>query len=320
VRHDHEAVVELLRRCPKLALELLSRAAARALPKGVRRAGTPIHIAEADVTEITPTQYRADLVIEVGKPPRLALVAEVQQSPDPQKRRTWPVYVVGLRAKLGCPVALVVIALTERMARWCARPIAIGHPGFELVPIVIGPRDIPVPRTAAEARTHPELLVLAALAHGDGPRQMAIAKAAARTVPSLAKDRGKLYADLILSHLGKAARSWLEKTMYEDYQLQSPFLRKFETRGLRRGLQKGRQEGRQEGLQQGLQKGLAKGHALAIIEVLRARGLRVPREIERRVRGIDENRRLRTLLRRARTVASARELLGSAPAARTRVR
>jgi hypothetical protein len=44
-----------------------------------------------------------------------------------------------------CDAALVVIALRERTARACVRPIATAHPGFVLAPIVIGPGTIPPP-------------------------------------------------------------------------------------------------------------------------------------------------------------------------------
>ncbi|MEZ4379707.1 MAG: hypothetical protein R3A79_00045 [Nannocystaceae bacterium] len=38
---------------------------------------------------------------------------------DPRKRFSWPLYVAGPRARLGCPVVLVVLTLDHEVARWC---------------------------------------------------------------------------------------------------------------------------------------------------------------------------------------------------------
>jgi hypothetical protein len=262
-----------------------------------------VRISEADLTRLTPTEYRADLVLEFGNPVRLALIVEVQLSRDPDKRAAWPMYTVGLYTKLRCPVVLVVVAVTDVVARWCAQPILLGHPGLVLRPVVVGPDLIPLVDDAVVARGEPELLVLSAMAHGRGPHGMRLAKTAAESLVSIAPERARLYTDLVLMHLGEAAKSWLEKTMdVANYQVQSEFLKRLEAEASERGLQRG--------LQQGLQQGLLDERSQAVLEVLRARGLDVTQEVEEGLKSVRDLDRLAELLRRAVTVKDARELLG----------
>ena len=46
------------------------------------------------------------------------------------KRKTWPLYLTSLRSRVSCPTALLVVAPEASVARWCAQPIELGHPGF----------------------------------------------------------------------------------------------------------------------------------------------------------------------------------------------
>jgi hypothetical protein len=56
----------------------------------------------------------------------------------------WPVYVVNTRARLRCPVALLVVCPDAGIAAWCAAPMETGHQGFVLRPLVLGPDRVPV--------------------------------------------------------------------------------------------------------------------------------------------------------------------------------
>ena len=106
----------------------------------------------AELTEVVSTEYRADLVVLLleGKP-IFAIVVEVQLSRDEDKRKTWPLYLTSLRARVDCPTALLVVAPDASVARWCAQPIELGHPGFTLRPLVAGPGAIPVITTEQDA-------------------------------------------------------------------------------------------------------------------------------------------------------------------------
>lgn len=64
---------------------------------------------------------------------------------------------------------LVVFALDDEVRRWAAQPIPLGHPGFQLAPLVVGPSDIPRITDPGQAREAPCRAILSALVHADEP-------------------------------------------------------------------------------------------------------------------------------------------------------
>src|SRR3954447_11649674 len=127
----HEILVDLFKNRPALAAEILVEVLGLSLPDY-----TEARIASADLTEIQPAEYRADIVVILfhdGNPVRVVIV-EVQLAADPKKRLSWPAYVTVARAVHGCPAALLVVAPDPAIAGWCAEPIETGVPGFVLRP------------------------------------------------------------------------------------------------------------------------------------------------------------------------------------------
>lgn len=143
----------------------------------------------------------------------LAVIVEIQLKPDPVKRRTWPVYLTTLHARLRCPVVLLVLSPGNRCADWCAQPIHIGHPGWELRPLVLGPRQVPVVTDAAEAASNPELSLLSVVAHSEDPQRDKIFDSFLHALRTVEDERASLYADLVLATLHTAARHYLETLM-----------------------------------------------------------------------------------------------------------
>jgi hypothetical protein len=286
----HEALIVLFRNRPSLAPELLREALGVALPPYAEA-----HLAPADLTEIAPAQYLADLVVLLRAdpargPPKetqctLAVVVEAQLGRDEKKRLSWPVYLATARARHRCQALVMVVAPDLRVARWASIPIALG-PGSVMRPWVLGPDRVPVVTDERRARTEPELAVLSVMAHGKGnPRRaVAIAAAAAAGVEAV-KDRDLylLYSDLISVALGEAARKAFQMLPH-GYQ--------FQTEALREAIAKGRSEGR----------------ALAVLEVLDARGLRPSDQQRQRVLDCNDVETLARWLRRAATVARAADL------------
>ena len=225
----HEVLVDLFRNRPSLGAELLSEALGVALPSY-----TEARLTSADLTEIRPAEYRADVVVLLmdGEVPIWVLVVEVQLGIDPRKRFTWPEYAMGLRARHGCPVGLLVVAPGAEVAAWCAEPIETGIPGFVLRPPVLGRGAVPVVTDPAEAARRPELGVLSAMAHGEGEHGAAIAAAVLPTIRGLQDDRARFYGDLVLNCINDAARRALE-TMMKGYQYQSDFAKKYYAQGER---------------------------------------------------------------------------------------
>jgi len=292
---QHEGLVLLFRNRPALAPELLQGALGLGLP-----AWSEARVESAELTEVVPTQYRADLVVLLLEcKPVFAIVVEVQLSRDEDKRKTWPLYLTSLRSRVGCPTALLVVAPEASVARWCAQPIELGHPGFVLQPLVAGPDAIPVLTDKQAARQDPELAVLSAMAHGRAELGKTIAQTVLAAVEGLEAEKVRLYVDLALSSLNDVAREALEALMRSGtYEYQSEFARRYVA------------QGRAEGLQEGLQR----GEVEALFEVLDARGIAVDEAAREQIMACTELAQLKLWLRKAVTARSVQELFDPTPA------
>ena len=229
----HEWLVELFRNRPSLAPELLRDALHVQLPKF-----TEVQIDSAELNDVQPTEYRADLVMRLrdGSSVR-GIVVEVQLSRDGRKRFVWPVYVATLRARLKCPVCLLVVAVNEEVARWAARPSDIGC-GNKFVPLVLGPSGVPAVTDEAQAQLHPELAILSAIAHGkdaDANKAAQIALNARNAVRGLDDDRFPIYLDLIDHSLSEDAQRALQAMDPRKYEYQSEFARRHLAQGRAEG-------------------------------------------------------------------------------------
>jgi hypothetical protein len=197
-----------------------------------------VRLDSADLTEVQPTEYRADLVVLLlDGEPVLGIIAEVQLTRDERKRFVWPAYAVNLYARLECPVHLLVVTAEESIARWAAKPIDFGN-GSRFAPLVLGPRGIPEIVDEKKAALDPELAVLSAMAHGqdaDIAKSARIAAAAQSATRGLDSDRSQLYFDLIFHSLSEAARRALQTMLPFKYEYQSEFARKNYAHGLAEG-------------------------------------------------------------------------------------
>jgi hypothetical protein len=236
--HLHEALLLLFRNRPTLAPELLRDALHMTLPPY-----SEARIDSADLTDIQPAEYRADLVVLLlDNQPVFGIIVEVQLSPDDDKRFVWPVYAVNLRARLRCDVCLLVVAAEEAIARWASKPIGLGGES-RFIPLVLGPSGVPEIVDDAQAEADPELAVLSAMAHGrdaDTARSVRIAAAAQFASQRLDADRATLYFDLIMHSLSEAARKALQTMNPANYEYQSDFARHYFSKGEVRGEQAGR--------------------------------------------------------------------------------
>ena len=159
----HQCLVVLLTEHPRLLVELVRSCSGLDVPEELELLPAPEKVTR-------PTSDRvADGAVVVhrrGGINEVAFVLEVQLGKDERKRKSWPVYVVGTTERLGCPVVLVVVAPSERVARWAAKPIDLGGGRMVLAPLVIGPRQIPAMMSLEEARSRPDRLALSVIVHG----------------------------------------------------------------------------------------------------------------------------------------------------------
>jgi hypothetical protein len=281
----HEILVDLFKNRPSLAAEILVEVLGLSLP-----AYTEARIASADLTEIQPAEYRADVVVVLldRDVPVRVIIVEVQLAVDSQKRLSWPAYVTVSRAVHGCPAALLVVAPDPVVAGWCAEPIETGVPGFVLRPPVLRRTAVPVVTDPGEAARRPELGVLSVLAHGETEQGATIAAAVLPAIQGVDDDRLRLYCDLVYNSLNKAARRALE-AMMKGYEYQSDFAKKY--------VAQGRAEGRTEEA------------ARNLLTVLRVRGLVVPEADRERILSEKDPERLERWLEKAAVAASVAAVL-----------
>jgi hypothetical protein len=273
----HDSVVELFRARPELVVGLLSGALGYAVPE---HAG--VRLASNDLNDYKPTEYTADAVIILTDPNGaavLAVIVEAQLRPDPGKRWAWPAYLASLQARLRCPVVLVVVSPTIDYAADYAAPLATGHPGYVLRPLVIGPEQLTPITDAAQAQHDPELAVLSALAHRDHPQFERIFLTLVTALDHAKHERAGLYTDMVLASCPPAVQQCLEELMAtQTYEYQSNFARRYYTQGEAkgraegeaRGEAKGRAEGEATGRAKGEAKGRAEGEARAVLAILPA--------------------------------------------------
>jgi hypothetical protein len=289
----HDALLQLFRNRPTLAPELL-----RDVLKAPVPAFDHVRIGDSALTEVVPTEYRADLVLVLegsgDLPPAAAVVVEAQLSRDADKRWSWPAYLASLRARLRCDVALLVVTSDASVASWAGMPIATGHPGWVLAPLVLGPQAVPVVRDAGVAGVSPELAVLSVMLHGHGRHALAVAEAALAASRDLEDERARLYADLVFASVDGAARAILESG---NYEYQSDFARRY--------VAQGKAEGRAEGKAEGE----AARAVHAILTVLAARGLAVTDDVRARITASTDLARLDAWLARAATATSAADVV-----------
>jgi hypothetical protein len=283
---EHEALIHLFRSRPSLAPELLESALGVSVPVyGEAR------LESAELTDCMPTEYRADAVVllTLAADPVLAVVVEVQRGRDADKRWSWPVYLTTLRARTRCPAVLLVICADTRTATWCRAPIHLGHPGWTLAPLVVGPEAVPLVTDAKQAASAPELAVLSAMAHGGAPDGIDVLRALFGALAVIDDDQARLYSDFVLMALPAAARQSLEELMKTGtYEYQSDFARKYVAEGLAEGLAEGR----------------AEGEAKALLAVLSARGIEISDDVRERISNCTDIEQIEAWIRLAATADS----------------
>ena len=281
----HQSLTKLLSESPQLIPLLVRDVLGLDVPEDFELLPAPDTVKEAQYPE-----HAADgavLLRQEGGVTREVFVIEVQLRPDEDKRLSWPWYVAGIRLRLRCPVTLVVLTDDEATAAWSAKPIDLGRGQMVLRPLVIGPSQIPRTLEMDRALAHPELAVLAVIAHGDEDGAELLGRAALAASVQLGTTdpiRANLYVDLVLAFLGEAARKALEDDMgVSTDQYISDFARRY--------VSQGRDEGRDEGR--------AKGHAEALLLVFESRGLAVSEQVRARVTECTDVEQLDAWLARA---------------------
>lgn len=102
---------------------------------------------------------------------------------------------------------------------------------------------MPVITDVEQARADTELAVLSVMAHGNAKDEEPAARigpAAQQAVLDLQGEHGKLYNDLIFTHLSEGARKALNAMAIPNYQYQSEFARRYFAEGMAEGKAEGK--------------------------------------------------------------------------------
>jgi len=205
----------------------------------------------------------------------------------------------------------LVIASDPAVARWARASIPLGHPGFNLAPVVIELGEVPRVTDPTDAARLPELAVLSAIGHPE----LEIARTAISAIQRLTEDHKQLYLDVIVAALPPAIRTALEAHMQRGSDIyMSDFAISYYDQGLDKGLEQGHEEGREQGLEQGLEQGTTRGLRTAVLALMRAKlGTIAPQDLAA-VEAIHDERTLTELivtLGRATTKAGVRAALAA---------
>ncbi len=302
---EHEALVDLFRQHPALIATLLANIFATPLPAYSRAA-----VGEASLGQLVPTEFRADLVIELrdeADVPELAIVLEVQRAESPVKRFSWPVYVSAARAKRRCPACVVVIAPDAGVARWAAKPIDLGLGRGTLAPIVFGPREVPL-LDEKTARANLELAMLSVIVHGDDESVLPAARGAVAALAELDATGRSDYLYVIIKSLRASLRESLRRWIMGKDETKEQYIAKFRPL-LGEIAELLEAEGRALGKAEGKAEGKAAGEARALLRVFAARGLVLTDTHRVRIESCTDLATLDRWLERAVTAASVEAAL-----------
>ncbi|POM26864.1 hypothetical protein BTM25_12720 [Actinomadura rubteroloni] len=279
---DHELPLELVRNRPLLAPELLRTAFGVATPDDDRAT-----LGSESFADVHPAELRCDATVLIGDPeePSFGIIVETQLRYSKRKTFSWPAYLSSLRLRHECPVVLLVLCPDESTARRCDKPIEMGHPGWTLKPLVLCPGRLPAVTDPEEARRQPEMVILSALGHAEGPESASVLKCAAAAIDSVDPKTGRLYHDYLTSRLSAAPRELLEKIVkIDNYEWQSDFAKSH------------RAEGR------------AEGEAEMLLNVLEARGFEIRDDVRERITSCTDTALLTAWGKRAVAIEHIEEL------------
>jgi hypothetical protein len=290
----HQTLVDLLRHAPEVVPRLLTAAGASS-----GDAVASVRLIDSVLDQI---QRRVDLAVEVrGEGAAcLAVGLEIQLAINPEKLRSWPVYVTTLRSPTRPLACLLILAPDPRVAAWAARPIDLGPGNAAFRVHVIGPDQIPRIVDLPAARRQPELSFLSALAHAETDRDPALVRAALAGLGTLDSARTSSYVSVLLDSLGVDLRGALENCIMETPEHKPSSVtpefvqralewariglieaerREARIEALAEGRAEGREEGRHAGLEEGRHAGLAEGRHAGLAEGRHEGELHARREI-----------------------------------------
>ena len=248
---EHNGLVDMFRGNPRLAPHLVEELLHLPVPPY-----ESVAVVESTLDQLIPSEFRADLVLELRDAAGdlvLCIVLEVQRADDAAKKFSWPVYLAVVRSRTRCPAIVLVVAPDARVASWAGEVIDLGLGLSSVRPLVLGPNVVPEVTDPAVAKNEPELALLSAMAHGNGPNGLAVLVAAFDPVMQLDQELGAVYFHIVYNILREPVRQALRKWIMENRVTPTtpeedflPFLHQMVVRGRAEGEQKGELKGKRD--------------------------------------------------------------------------
>lgn len=118
---------------------LVERAPGGGAPVAVTIADSNLSDRDGDDSGSVNGLFSDNVFVFESGPRRVAVIAEVQTDrPDADRCLSWPAYVANARRRHRCDTFLMVFAIKKDAARGSAKAIRMGHPGWDLVPLISG--------------------------------------------------------------------------------------------------------------------------------------------------------------------------------------
>ncbi|WP_443063645.1 hypothetical protein [Streptomyces sp. NBC_00663] len=252
-------------------------------------------VLNADLTEIEPIERRVDTLLRAETDEGVyLLVVESQGARDDDKRSSWAYYLSYLYAKYRWEPVLIVLTQSRSTARWAARPIRLGLPGWHSLtvrPLVLSPENVPLITSEEEARRDVFLAAFSAMTHGKGPGAAAILGPLAAALETTDGDSAGMIAQFVESCLvdAQAKQIWKELMMPVNYFFRHEVAEKV------------REQGRIE------------DRAEMTLHILEWRGIAVPDSVRDRVEACSDLDQLEVWAQRAVHASQAEDLFADDP-------
>ncbi len=202
----HEVLIATLREQPSLLGTLVHILTGRTLATGLE----PV---DSTVRFVKVAEVRPDLLLAQG--PRWTLV-EVQNAPDPDKRRRWLLAAGVLLDQTGVLGDVIVITAKRSVARWARTVAHVATPlgtRLELTPVVLYVSPETCERLLSEAQPELALIATWAVSHRHGPAAQRVVERAIEVTDKLPAALQEAQRDAIFTLLSERMMAWLKETM-----------------------------------------------------------------------------------------------------------
>jgi hypothetical protein len=295
----HELLVATLREHPSVLRALVRALTGCSLPAGLEPVDSTARF--VDTAEVRP-----DLIL--ARDDKWTIV-EVQDRPDPEKRRRWPLAASLLLDQRGTLGDVIVITSRHSVAEWAGTVAHLSTPlgtRLELTPVVLHLSRETTERLLTV--TQPELALVAvwSVSHRHGRFARQVVEQAIEVTNRLPAALQEAQGNAILGLLGERMLAWLKETMMDPDKIpMSPAARKLKALISA--------EGRKEGRKEGLAEGLARGKREVLLDLLDSRGLPVTAAQRATIDGCVDPVTLGRWVVKAATAASVGEVLAIEP-------